>query len=159
MQGYLGSDRTADVALIDIAEPARHKPPQQLYPRRCMRVADNDAGAKDGEAGEADVAHGVFLHAHDADIAKPAAGGASYRRQEAKVGDSGLMAATRKGTGSSMNRSRLEQTTSFRVGRRSAHLRRADEVAFGHALIRCIRGDSAPTIRLTIGLRKAQVSI
>ncbi len=29
-----------------------------------------------------------------------------------------------------------------------------DDVAFCHALIRCVRGDSAPTIRLTIGLRK-----
>jgi hypothetical protein len=29
-----------------------------------MSVADNDAGAKDGEAGKTDVAHGVFLHTH-----------------------------------------------------------------------------------------------
>ena len=39
-----------------------------------MSVADNDAGAKDGEAGKTDVAHGVFLHAHYTDIAKLAAG-------------------------------------------------------------------------------------
>jgi hypothetical protein len=32
-----------------------------------MSVADNDAGAKDGEASKTDAAHGVFLHAHDAD--------------------------------------------------------------------------------------------
>src|ERR1700761_8123821 len=63
-----------------------------------MSVADNDAGAKDGEAGKTDATYGVFLHAHYADIAKPAAGCASYRRKQAKLGDPGVMAATRKGT-------------------------------------------------------------
>src|SRR5271163_3804158 len=62
-----------------------------------MSVADNDTGAKDGEAGKTDVAHGVFLHAHDAGIANPAAGCASYRGKEAELGDSGVMAATCKG--------------------------------------------------------------
>ena len=63
-----------------------------------MSVADNDAGAKDGQAGKSDAAHGVFFHAHYAYIAKPAAGCASCRRKQTKLGDSGLMAATRKGT-------------------------------------------------------------
>src|SRR4051794_32528246 len=62
-----------------------------------MNVADNDAGTKDGEAGKTDAAHGVFLHPHDANITKPASGGASYRRQQAELGDSGDMAAARKG--------------------------------------------------------------
>jgi hypothetical protein len=62
-----------------------------------MSVADNDAGAKNGEAGKTDITHGVFLHAHDSRIAKTAAGCASYRRKQAKLGDSGAMAATRKG--------------------------------------------------------------
>src|SRR6202042_2553303 len=56
------------------------------------------AGAKDGEAGKADAAQGVFLHAHDAGIAKPAVGSASCCRKQAKLGDSGVVAATRKGT-------------------------------------------------------------
>jgi hypothetical protein len=63
-----------------------------------MSVAYNDAGAKDGEAGKADVAHSVFLHAHYAGISNPAAGCASCRRKQAKLGDSGVVAATRKGT-------------------------------------------------------------
>ena len=63
-----------------------------------MGVADDDAGAKDREAGESDAAHGIFLHAHYADIAKPAMGRASCGRKQAKLGDSGFMAAPRKGT-------------------------------------------------------------
>jgi len=63
-----------------------------------MSVAGNDAGAKDGKARKTDATHGVFLHAHYAGIAKPAVGCASYRRKQAKLGDSGVMAATRKGT-------------------------------------------------------------
>ncbi len=63
-----------------------------------MSVADNDAGAKYGEAGKTDITHGVFLHAHYARIAKPAACCASCRRKQAKLDDSGVMAATRKGT-------------------------------------------------------------
>ena len=63
-----------------------------------MSVADNDARAKDGEAGKTDVAYGVFLHAHDADIAKSAAGRAAYRREQTKLGDAGVMAAARKAT-------------------------------------------------------------
>ena len=63
-----------------------------------MGVANNDAGAKDGEAGKTDFADGVFLHAHYPDISKPAAGCASYRRKQAKLSDSGVMAAPRKCT-------------------------------------------------------------
>ena len=63
-----------------------------------MSVADNDAGAKDGEAGKTDVAYGVFLHADYARIAKAAAGCASYRRKQTKLGDSGVVATTREGT-------------------------------------------------------------
>src|ERR1700722_17019478 len=63
-----------------------------------MSVADNDAGAKYGEAGKTDVTHGVFLHAHYSRIAKPAASCAPCRREQAKLGDSGVMAATRKCT-------------------------------------------------------------
>src|SRR5260370_42669510 len=63
-----------------------------------MSVADNDAGAKYGEAGKTDITRGVFLHAHYSHITKPAASSASCRRKEAKLGDSGVMAATRKGT-------------------------------------------------------------
>jgi len=63
-----------------------------------MSVADNDAGAKNCEAGKTDAAHGVFLHAHYAGIAKPVAGSASCRRKEAELGDSGAMAAPGKGT-------------------------------------------------------------
>src|ERR1700761_1727640 len=63
-----------------------------------MRVAHNDAGAKYGEAGETDTTHGVFLHAHDSRIAKPAASCASRGGEQAKLSDSGVVAATRKGT-------------------------------------------------------------
>ncbi len=63
-----------------------------------MSVADNDAGAKYGEAGKTDVTHGVFLHAHYSRITKPAASCASCRGKQAKLGDSGVVAATRKGT-------------------------------------------------------------
>jgi hypothetical protein len=61
-----------------------------------MHVADNDAGAKDGEAGKTDAAHGVFLHAHSTDITKPATGVASCSRKQAKLSDAGIMAAPRK---------------------------------------------------------------
>jgi hypothetical protein len=61
-----------------------------------MSVADNDAGAKDGEAGKTEMTHGVFLHAHDSRIPKPAASRTSCRRKQAKLGDSGVMATTRK---------------------------------------------------------------
>ena len=63
-----------------------------------MSVAKNDAGAKYGEAAKTDITYGVFLHAHDSGIAKPAASCASCRRKQAKLGNSGIMAATRKGT-------------------------------------------------------------
>ena len=63
-----------------------------------MSVADNDAGAKYGEVGKADITHGVFFHAHYLRIAKPAASCASCRRKQAKLGDSGVMAAASKGT-------------------------------------------------------------
>jgi hypothetical protein len=63
-----------------------------------MSVANNDAGAKDSEAGKTDFADGVFLHTHYADISKPAAGCASYRRKQAKLRDSGVVAAPRKCT-------------------------------------------------------------
>jgi hypothetical protein len=43
-----------------------------------MSVADNDAGAKYGEAGKTDITHGVFFHARHSNIAKPAASVASY---------------------------------------------------------------------------------
>src|ERR1700689_3733032 len=85
-------------SLVNIAKRPSHQAPQPSGPAWGMSVADNDAGAKDGEAGKTDVAHGVFLHAHDAGIAKPAAGCASCRRKQTKLGDSGVMAATRKGT-------------------------------------------------------------
>ena len=62
-----------------------------------MSVADNDAGAKYGEAGKTDITHCVFLHAHDPRITNPAASCASCRGKQAKLGDSGVMAATRKG--------------------------------------------------------------
>ncbi len=62
-----------------------------------MSVADNDARAKYGEAGETDIAHGVFLHAHYSRIAKPAPSCASRSREQAKLGDFGVMTATRKG--------------------------------------------------------------
>ena len=62
-----------------------------------MGVADDDAGAKDREASETDAAQVVFLHAHYADIPKPAAGCASYGRKQAKLSDPGVVAATRKG--------------------------------------------------------------
>jgi len=62
-----------------------------------MSVADDDAGAKYGEAGKTDITESVFLHAHYSHITKPAASCAPYRRQQAKLGDSRVMAATRKG--------------------------------------------------------------
>ena len=61
-----------------------------------MSVADNDAGTKNCEAGKTDAARGIFLHAHYADIAKPAAGRTSYRGKQAELGNSRVMAATRK---------------------------------------------------------------
>ena len=62
-----------------------------------MSVAYDDAGAKDGEASKTDVAHRVLLHAHYADISKPAASSAPDRGKQAELGDSGVVAATRKG--------------------------------------------------------------
>ncbi len=43
------------------------------------------------------VSHGVFLHAHHSRITKPAASCASCRREQAKLSDTGVMAAARKG--------------------------------------------------------------
>jgi hypothetical protein len=63
-----------------------------------MSVADNDAGTKNCQAGKTDAAHSIFLHAHYPDIAKPAAGCTSYRRKQAELGDSGVMATACKGT-------------------------------------------------------------
>src|ERR1700733_328626 len=97
VQSYLCGDCATENSLIDIAERPRHEASQPADPGRGMSVADNDAGAKYGEAGKTDVAHGVFLHAHSSRIAKPAASCASRRRKQAKLGDSGVMAAPRKG--------------------------------------------------------------
>src|SRR5271170_4832105 len=63
-----------------------------------MSVADNDAGAKDGEARKTDFADSVFLHTHYADLSEGTAGCASYRRKQAKLRDSGVVAAPRKCT-------------------------------------------------------------
>src|SRR6185312_14569769 len=73
VQSHLCGDRATEYPLIDSAERPRHDGSQPTDPGRGMGVADDDAGAKDGETGKADVAHGVFLHAHDAGIAKSAA--------------------------------------------------------------------------------------
>src|SRR5580700_10902014 len=62
-----------------------------------MSVADNDARTKDGEASKTDGAYGVFLHAHYPRIANPAPDRASRSRKQAKLGDPGVVAATRKG--------------------------------------------------------------
>ena len=64
---------------------------------RGVRVADDDAGAKDGEAREGDAAHGVFFHAHDARVANEAAGGASDGGEQAELRDSGGVAAAGEG--------------------------------------------------------------
>jgi hypothetical protein len=77
---------------------ATHEASQPTDPGRGVSVADNDDGAKDGQAGETDIAHSVFFHAHDSRITNPAARCAPCRRKQAKLGDSGVMAATRKGT-------------------------------------------------------------
>src|SRR5580704_4064755 len=98
VQSYLCGDGATENSLINIAKRPRHEASQPTDPGRGMSVADNDAGAKYGEAGKTGVAHGVFLHAHYPRIAKPAASCASCRRKQAKLGDSGVMAATRKGT-------------------------------------------------------------
>src|SRR4030081_1629055 len=84
--------------LINIVERSGHNASQPADPGGGVGVAHNDASASVLEAGKADVAHGVFLHAHDADIAKPAAGCASCRREQAKLGDSGIMAAAPEGS-------------------------------------------------------------
>jgi hypothetical protein len=98
VQGYLRGDRATENSLIDIAKRARHESSQPTDPGRGMSVANDDAGAKNGEAGKTDVAYGVFLHPHDAGVAKPAAGRASCGRKQAKLGDPGIVAAARKGT-------------------------------------------------------------
>src|ERR1035438_6141615 len=97
VQSYLCGDGAAENSLIDIAKRSRHEASQPTGPGRGMSVADNDAGAKDGEAGKTDIAHGVFLHAHDSRITYPTARCASCRGKQAELGDSGAMAATRKG--------------------------------------------------------------
>jgi len=63
-----------------------------------MRVANNDAGAKDGETGKTDFADGIFLHTHYPGISKHATGCASCRRKQAELCDSGLLTTTRKCT-------------------------------------------------------------
>ena len=54
VQSDLGGNRAPENALINIAERARQEAAQPADPGRGMGVADDDAGAKDGEAGEAD---------------------------------------------------------------------------------------------------------
>src|ERR1700733_4820568 len=98
VQSYLCGDCATENSLIDIAERPEHEASQPTDPGRGMSVADNDAGAKYGETGKTDITHDVFLHAHYPRITKPAASCASCRRKQAKLSDSGIMAATRKGT-------------------------------------------------------------
>src|SRR6202011_4088976 len=95
---YLCGDRATENSLINIAKRPGHEASQPTDPGRGMSVADNDTGAKYGEAAKTDATHGVFLHAHYARITKPAASRASYSRKQAKLGDSGVVAATRKCT-------------------------------------------------------------
>ena len=52
VQSDLGGDGATENALIDIAKRLRHEPSQPTGPGRSMSVADNDAGAKEGEAGK-----------------------------------------------------------------------------------------------------------
>ena len=98
VQSYLCSDGTTENSLIDIAKRTRHEPSQPTDPSRSVSIADYDAGAKYSEAGKSNITNGVFFHAHDSHIAKPASSRASYRRKQAKLGNSGIMAAARKGT-------------------------------------------------------------
>ena len=98
VQSYLCGDGAAEDSLINIAKRSRHEASQPTDPGRGMSVANNDAGAIYGEAEKTDIAHSVFLHAHYSRIAKPAASCASCRGKQAKLRDSGVMAATRKGT-------------------------------------------------------------
>src|SRR5665213_2785257 len=61
-----------------------------------MSVAHNNAGAKYRQSREANTAHGIFLHAHHSNITKPAASCAACRGKQAELGDSAVMAASRK---------------------------------------------------------------
>src|SRR6202035_4447160 len=56
VQSYLCSDGATESSLINIAKRPRHEASQPTDPGRGMSVADNDAGAKYGEAGKTDVA-------------------------------------------------------------------------------------------------------
>src|SRR5580698_238799 len=97
MQSYFCGDRAAEDLLFDIAERPRHEASKPSDPRRSMGVADDDARAKDCQPAKSDRAQSVFLHAHDAHVAKPAMGCASHRRQQAKLCDTGVTAAACKG--------------------------------------------------------------
>src|SRR5258708_30551464 len=85
VQSYLCGDRATENSLINIAKRPRHEASQPTGPGRGMSVADNDAGAKYGEAGKTDITHGVFPHAHYSHISKPASRRTFYPTKEGQL--------------------------------------------------------------------------
>jgi len=61
-----------------------------------VRVADDDAGAEDRKPREADRAHGVFLHAHDAHIFERARSRTAYGGQQRELRNAAIVTAARE---------------------------------------------------------------
>src|ERR1700730_8882414 len=85
-----------DIVLINGPKRSRNETPQQSKKPWGVRIARNDAGAKNCQMFKSEAAHCIFLFAHDAGITNPALGATPGCRKKSESFDSRRQAAPRK---------------------------------------------------------------
>ena len=98
VRALLAARSCTEVVMVNRPKRSWNQTPQQSQKPWGVRITRNDAGAKNCQTFKSEAPHRIFFFAHDARIANPAAGCASCRREQAKLGDSGEAAATCKPT-------------------------------------------------------------
>jgi hypothetical protein len=88
----------ADIVLINRAKRSWDETPQQGKKPWGVRIASNDAGAKNRQTPKSETPHHIFFFTHDAGISDPAPGAAPSCRKKSESFHSGRQATTRKGT-------------------------------------------------------------
>ena len=85
-----------DIVLINSAKRSWNETPEYSKKSWGVRIARNDAGAKNCQTFESDAAHRIFFFAHDAGITNPALRATPGCRKKSEPFDSRRQTATRK---------------------------------------------------------------
>src|SRR5580692_5773755 len=85
-----------DIVLINRPKRSWNETPQQSKKPWGVRIARNDAGAKNCQTLKSEAPHRIFFFAHDAGITNPALSAAPGCRKKSESFDSRRQAATRK---------------------------------------------------------------